>query len=305
MPADEPASSHNDRDGSAPPSASAGASNQGPPAEPDTAQKITRISAAAKTALHKYFMENNYKRNDKMPKRNGDKGLDAIINKFSLERSQASRQLRNWKGINFDNSQVKLVIHPEDIEECIYQGLSEDSLESFIDKILKNICDGSEVDGSVDATNFCRSIRKRNPGQLAAVECIVNDPTHECRSILVSFFKRLTDLAGELFPRSASSLPAKELLFNVRIRWLKGDLMKPWKQQYPGIMLPPDTSLNEEALATLAFFFSTASFLFGPGCWLMRSVLRPRSLRNAWLVNILVRLFIMLRDGRSNVHPWH
>eukprot|EP00584_Thalassiosira_punctigera_P003488 CAMPEP_0172531602 /NCGR_PEP_ID=MMETSP1067-20121228/4942_1 /TAXON_ID=265564 ORGANISM="Thalassiosira punctigera, Strain Tpunct2005C2" /NCGR_SAMPLE_ID=MMETSP1067 /ASSEMBLY_ACC=CAM_ASM_000444 /LENGTH=136 /DNA_ID=CAMNT_0013315999 /DNA_START=259 /DNA_END=670 /DNA_ORIENTATION=- len=64
LPADEPASSHNDRDGSAPPSASAGASNQGPPAEPDTAQKVTRISAAAKTALHKYFMENNYKRND-------------------------------------------------------------------------------------------------------------------------------------------------------------------------------------------------------------------------------------------------
>ena len=62
----------------------------------DTAapKKKARITDAAKAALHKYFSDSNWSRNKKMPKQNGDMGLDNIINEFGLERSQASRQLR-------------------------------------------------------------------------------------------------------------------------------------------------------------------------------------------------------------------
>ena len=51
-----------------------------------------------------------------MPKVNTDRALDAIIDKYKLKRDQASRQLRTWKAIQYDNAQVKLLIEPEAIE---------------------------------------------------------------------------------------------------------------------------------------------------------------------------------------------
>ena len=91
--------------------------------------RSNRITAAAKAELHRYFAAAGYKRNTRMPKHNADKGVESIIEKYELQRDQVSRQLRNWKGVNFKNSQVKMIINPDDIEASVYQGLSEDSLD--------------------------------------------------------------------------------------------------------------------------------------------------------------------------------
>ena len=93
-----------------------------------------------------------------MPKHNADKGIDSIIEKYELQRDQVSRQLRNWKGINFKNSQVKMIINPDDIEALVYQGLSEDTLDGWINRVLVDIVARRDVDGSHDATNYLHSI---------------------------------------------------------------------------------------------------------------------------------------------------
>ena len=44
--------------------------------------RSTRITAAAKAELHRYFTAAGYKRNTRMPKHNADKGIDSIIKKI-------------------------------------------------------------------------------------------------------------------------------------------------------------------------------------------------------------------------------
>lgn len=54
-----------------------------------------------------------------MPRINTNPGLDTIINEHNLRRDQAARQLRNWKGMAYENTQVTLVVEPGDIEAAI------------------------------------------------------------------------------------------------------------------------------------------------------------------------------------------
>ena len=131
----------------------------------DTAapKKKARITDAAKAALHKYFSDSNWSRNEKMPKQNGDMGLDNIINEFGLERSQASRQLRNWKGIVYENTQTELIFNPESIEKSIYQCMSMDPPE-YIAQLLDDLRSGREVAGSSDGAVWNQSFQNHSQG---------------------------------------------------------------------------------------------------------------------------------------------
>ena len=88
---------------------------------PSATARITKEGIAA---LHNYFEARRWPRNAKMPKVNTDGMLDRIIHRFRLKRSQASRQLRAWKLIKYDNAQVEIVLNPEDIEISIMEGIS-------------------------------------------------------------------------------------------------------------------------------------------------------------------------------------
>ena len=63
------------------------------------------------------------------------------------------------------------------------------SLHGFICKFLDNLCEGREVPGSLDGTNFQRSILTRS-GELAAAKYLNKRPGHACTEILGNFLKR-------------------------------------------------------------------------------------------------------------------
>ena len=119
--------------------------------EAPTQAPTATITKAAKKALHGYFSGIGWPRNKKLPKVNTDTALDEIINKFALKRSQASRQLRNWKAKRYKNAQVNLILEPEDIEASIYEGLSVEPQE-YVSDFLATIVEGRDVPGCADAT---------------------------------------------------------------------------------------------------------------------------------------------------------
>lgn len=96
--------------------------------------KKARITQVAIKELHQYVSDRSWPRNKMLPKRNVDVGLDAVIKKHGIERSQATRQLRRWKGITYEFTQFKMTVDPE----AIYNGIS-DTMENFITKILGDL----------------------------------------------------------------------------------------------------------------------------------------------------------------------
>ena len=121
------------------------------------ASETTHITKEGKDALHAYFTQSRWPRNHRMPKLNTDGMMDAIINKFSLKCSQASRQLQVWKDKRYCYAQVKIVIDPEDVELSIMEGLSME-LDEYVAEFITTIHEGRVIPGSVDATNYCKSI---------------------------------------------------------------------------------------------------------------------------------------------------
>ena len=90
-------------------------------------------------------------RNKNLPKQNGDSTLDKIIQTYGLQRKQASYQLRKWKGMTYEHTQVELVVRPEEIEKSISECMSTKT-DEFVRSILDDIAEGREVSGSNDAT---------------------------------------------------------------------------------------------------------------------------------------------------------
>ena len=88
-----------------------------------------------------------------MPRINTNAGLDAIINEHHLRRDQAARQLRNWKGVVYENTQITVIIEPGDIEAAIADSLSM----PFSEFITKSI--GDLFSGGGDCARIVPSIK--------------------------------------------------------------------------------------------------------------------------------------------------
>jgi len=100
------------------------------------------ITKAGKDALFAYFNgPPKWTRNTNMPRINTNPDLDAIINEHNLRRNQAAHQLRNWKGVAYENTQVTLVVEPGDIEAAIADSLSMPFSE-FILKFVRDLLSG-------------------------------------------------------------------------------------------------------------------------------------------------------------------
>ncbi len=116
--------------------------------------RATQITKEGKDELWAYFDKKNWARNTPMPRANVDTALDGIINKFKLQRDQASRQLLKWKAAKYQNTQVCILLNPGDIEKSISESISM-SPEAFMTKFLHDINHGRDVvTGSTDLSLF-------------------------------------------------------------------------------------------------------------------------------------------------------
>ena len=224
-----------------------------------------RISSDAKADLHKYFSDANWPRNKTLPKENADTALDSIIKKYKLKRSQASRQLSRWKGITYENKQVTLILEPEDIEHAIYESMSVDNWEDFVIQFLDDLHDGKDVQGSIDATNYCQSVKYHTPGNRDALSVLSNNyfAAKDCIAILADYLTQLTELAGSHFPKTARDLGLSEVKFLVAETELRSGLLQSrWKQQYQWIRDQlPTSGAGDKSLDELGFAHF-GSFLF-------------------------------------------
>ncbi|KAL9184799.1 hypothetical protein ACHAXT_002576 [Thalassiosira profunda] len=229
------------------------------PAAPDTvppAPKATRITKEAKAALYAHFTRIKWPRNKQMPKVNTDSGLDAIITRFGLERKQASRQLRNWKGERYDNSQVKIILNPEDIEATINDSISM-SVPKFVTQTLDDIYEKRGVKGSADATLFHRDLQE---GDAPTLQFIRDHPAHGCNALLVEYMRKLNRLAGELFPKGAAELAKVELQFLRGANEAKRGLVEQWKGLHSSIALPDAQRLSPSAFGYFGVWLFNCMF---------------------------------------------
>ena len=201
--------------GPAPVNATVSSSNS----ETDT-EKTTPITKEGKETLHAYFSQLRWPRNHRMPKINTDGALDAIINKFGLKRSQASRQLRVWKDKQYCYAQVKIVIDPEEVEISIMEGLSME-LDEYVGEFFTILNEGRVVPGSVDATNYVKSIEtlENAEAKIWLVDFIHKNP-QQFNALFVFLIKRWNRHASQAFPECAKNMSVRrdpvELTSNFR-----------------------------------------------------------------------------------------
>ena len=188
----------------------------GPVVAPADATKTKRITKEAKDALIKFFEDSKWPRNKKMPKANGDSGLDKIINDFGLKRSQASNQLAKWKKAAYEKAQVQILIESTDvIKEAIEESMSE-TPEDFVANFLDIIIDAKVIEGCTDTTNLVYSLRlqPRYEIKLQALKYIRDNRSHGCFQSLVHYLNEVdVDLVIALFRL------AKPLTNGVVVSW--------------------------------------------------------------------------------------
>ena len=252
--------------------------------------KTTRITKEMRGEFREYFKKAKWPRNKKMPKVNTDRALDAIIDKYKLKRDQASRQLRTWKAIQYDNAQVKLLIEPEAIETSIYESLSMD-LHEFVTEFLAIVSEGREVAGCADSTNFCRSIEThaKSEAEPRIVKFIYNNPNHACNEVFVKLLERWTTIAAEEFPKSVQKMTDAELSFLVSVKRQQNMFLRQeWKPLYDTIDFTPQEYIDQDFfLRSMSFVtsFSSCQMVYsfsGHVQWLMMRGELLRSLTRIW-----------------------
>ena len=124
-----------------------------------------------------------------MPRINTNTGLGAIINKHNLRRNQAACQLRNWKGMAYENTQITLVVEPGDIEAAIADSLSMPFSE-FITEFVGDLLSGGEVvPGSSDLSNSYGMTETRSLSFKAVIAFRRDNLDHGCNKIRVVYLK--------------------------------------------------------------------------------------------------------------------
>ena len=110
------------------------------------------------------------------------------------------------------------------------------------------------MDGSPDATNFLLSVHDRDPAQLAIVKFVHGCPNHVCHQLLVSYFKKLTSLAAEEFPQSASQVGKRELDFLSKNRLVQRGIVAKWNSEYSTVGLNGKPPLTQVSFGRVGLF---------------------------------------------------
>ena len=178
----------------------------------------------------------------------------AIIVKHGLKRTQASLQLRNWKGKTYDNTQARLIFtSPAEIEEQLLDSLSEDPT-GFALEVLHDLVEQTPTPGEADVTNLFQSLsHHRNfTGRRMALRHIHDTPDHGCVAILASMIKGWTKIMGEEIPELAKNLGTAELGFLQRKEEQTKIFAPLWMMLHGEI--PLESGLDEEAFGNLGVF---------------------------------------------------
>jgi hypothetical protein len=167
--------------------------------------RATPITSDAKRELRVLFEACNFTRNQKFPRANVIKELDDLIEKYKLNRGQASRQFLNWKKEKFDFELEVFSTDPEEIRQLLNDHMVQDP-EEFVFSAMQSMIPTTK---STDIKNYkwltmlCRNRPKFKDG----IKLISKQP-------YIAHFVRMlgdyTDVAVAVFPNAAKLLKQAE-----------------------------------------------------------------------------------------------
>jgi hypothetical protein len=170
--------------------------------------RATPITSDAKRELRVLFEACNFARNQKFPRANVIKELDDLIEKYKLNRGQASRQFLNWKKEKFDFELDTFSTDPEEIRQLLNDHMVQDP-EEFVGSVMQSMIPTTESAG-IENYRWLTMLCQERPKFLDAVKLISKQP------YIAPFVRMLgdyTDIAVAVFPNTAKLLKKAENKF--------------------------------------------------------------------------------------------
>ncbi len=228
-------------------------------------QSTKPITKMAKEKLRAYFIRVNWPLNKVLPKGEGFKSgeLGNIVTEFGLLKTQVARQLRNFKDEKYGNSQVKILLGADELEEKMRAGLSMETVE-FVTLTLKRVHD-KDPSSSQDFGNFAKVLDDMPPVAKTLVILWAGNPDNECCTLLTGLVEHWLKNAAEKFPKSAAGLSTAEVGFQKSNMQKKRIFLGEWMQQYEhqccSSIVREQSSIGRDQFGLLGSFLHNQLFM--------------------------------------------
>lgn len=191
----------------------AGSSDDGAETTPKNKPAVTPITAAAKSALHAYFIKADWPRNKLLPKGNDFPKSDVgvIASEFQLVRDQVVWQLAKYKKERFEHTQVTVIMNPSDLGQRMRDSLSMNASE-FISQTLKRIFDPKPEYGT-EFNSHSSAINMLPPVVHTYLSLLADSPENSSSILLSNLVDFWTDEMAMRFPKTAAGIPNAQLEF--------------------------------------------------------------------------------------------
>ena len=188
-----------------------------PPEQPASKKQRTAITNNAKSALRKYFNDENWPLNRNLPlgEAFNTGALADIMKKFGLIRTQVARQLINYKKAKYQHTQLHFIMGSSDLKSMLRKALSMSTSE-FVARTLNRMCNPQpEYDSNFN--NLSKAMNNYPPEAHTYLSLLAGSPENSCVSLLVGLVEYWTITMAECLPNTAAGLPNAELEF-VKLR---------------------------------------------------------------------------------------
>jgi len=222
---------------------------------------LKSITKKAKDDLRKLFEgPPKWSRNKRLPKAGGDTQLDNIISKHGLKRTQAARQLRNFKDREYSHSQITMLIDPDSIFEAIKDSLSVSS-DEFVLNVMEMIINPEESVASRDSVNLFKAMHEVNKvkkGVLETVDYFSKAQDNRCNELLCGLVDGYSRIASEEFPKTAAQLSSSELGFLMKKEEQLNNFLVKWRECKSSV--PTASDLSDDEFGFFGCFLETCIF---------------------------------------------
>ena len=219
------------------------------------------ISPKAKADLKAYFTSLNWPLNKDLPRGAMESELQKIVNEHVLIKKQVSRQLKNYKDQKYGLSQIKLTTKPEQLKDTIRSGLAMPP-RKFVVSTLKHMV--NQTSSNHDFNRYSIVLDEFPKVGKMLVTYLMDEKNNDSESckLLTSLIDNWTDLAAELFPKTASGVSGAELLFQQKRREHKEDVfVVKLMEQYEAMVGADSGEMSKESFGSFGVYLYHILFL--------------------------------------------
>ena len=174
------------------------------------ASSTKRITQAAIDELFRFFDDENFARNQNLPKGTSNERLNAIYVRHSLKPSQAARQLVNWKAKKFGLSEKTFSHRPETVRKSVEEFTSGDS-ESFAEFVIDSMLPQKTSSPEAFKTNYSMSTKRREN----LLQSLLLGSNAFLLAMVVETVDAYTEKIVEVMPKVSKMVPDADLKFSL------------------------------------------------------------------------------------------